>query len=114
MAPHPQPHRAQLVDRRAALRVRLAALESDLNRQGEPLSADFAEQAVEREHDEVLESLRLSIQSELDGIDRALARIDAGHYGVCLACGQGIEPQRLKSLPEAIRCARCAATQLMA
>jgi len=106
------PARAGLLQRRAALRVRLATVELDMSRDADPLSPDFAEQAVQRENDQVLESLRLGIRSELDGIDRALARIDAGQYGRCIECGQPIEPQRLMLIPEAIRCAGCASNHV--
>jgi len=34
----------------------------------------------------------------------ALARLDAGSYGVCLDCGQPINEERLAFRPEAARC----------
>ena len=34
----------------------------------------------------------------------ALARIDAGTYGVCVDCGQPIDEARLEFRPEAARC----------
>jgi RNA polymerase-binding transcription factor DksA len=44
----------------------------------------------------------------LDGVIAALRRLDAGTYGFCAACEQSIEPARLRLLPEATECARCA------
>ncbi|HEX7840302.1 MAG TPA: TraR/DksA C4-type zinc finger protein [Kofleriaceae bacterium] len=44
----------------------------------------------------------------LEGVIAAIRRLDAGRYGVCAACGQPIEPARLRALPEAAECAACA------
>ena len=49
----------------------------------EPLSADFAEQAVETENDEVVEVLDRDGQIKLDQIKKALARINDGTYAQC-------------------------------
>lgn len=40
-------------------------------------------------------------------IDEALARLDAGRYGVCVECGRGIAARRLRALPFAVRCQPC-------
>ena len=40
-------------------------------------------------------------------IDEALARLDAGRYGACVACGRGIAERRLRALPFAVRCQPC-------
>ncbi|MGH7338975.1 MAG: TraR/DksA family transcriptional regulator [Candidatus Rokuibacteriota bacterium] len=40
-------------------------------------------------------------------IRRALQRLDAGEYGVCLGCGHPIRPERLAVIPGAERCIRC-------
>jgi DnaK suppressor protein len=45
---------------------------------------------------------------EIAQIDAALARIDAGTYGVCRECGEEIEPKRLEAVPYAATCADCA------
>jgi RNA polymerase-binding protein DksA len=44
---------------------------------------------------------------EMEEIQAALARIDAGTYGVCEACGEAISPARLEALPMARRCVPC-------
>ena len=44
---------------------------------------------------------------QLDEVNRALEDIDAGRYGVCRDCGEGIAPARLKVMPFAIRCVGC-------
>jgi RNA polymerase-binding transcription factor DksA len=43
-----------------------------------------------------------------DAMDAALARLDAGAYGRCDACGEPISPQRLDALPAATTCIACA------
>ena len=59
---------------------------------------------VERERD-----LALSAQARaaVDEIDRALAKMDAGTYGVCERCGNPIPKARLKALPYAALCVAC-------
>jgi RNA polymerase-binding transcription factor DksA len=59
---------------------------------------------VERERD-----LALSAQAmaAVEDIDKALAKIDAGTYGICERCGQPIPKERLKALPYAALCVAC-------
>jgi len=40
-------------------------------------------------------------------IEEALRRIDEGTYGICEACGEKIEPARLRALPFARKCVKC-------
>lgn len=42
-------------------------------------------------------------------IDQALARLDAGTYGECVACGEEIAPKRLALDPAVATCLECAA-----
>jgi DnaK suppressor protein len=48
-------------------------------------------------------------QAQLELIDAALARIDAGTFGTCLRCGQPIAEARLEALPWAAQCITCQA-----
>lgn len=41
---------------------------------------------------------------EFDSVERALSRMDAGSYGLCVVCGDAIEPERLRAEPAAERC----------
>lgn len=45
--------------------------------------------------------------AELDQIDEALQRIEAGTYGQCIACGIDIPAARLHAAPEVARCIAC-------
>ncbi|MGY6497560.1 MAG: TraR/DksA family transcriptional regulator [Microcella sp.] len=47
-------------------------------------------------------------QRELDDLDAALRRLEAGEYGVCQRCGQAIAPARLEARPDATLCIDCA------
>ena len=40
-------------------------------------------------------------------IDEALARLDAGQYGLCFDCAGEIAERRLRALPFAVRCQAC-------
>lgn len=42
--------------------------------------------------------------TELRDIDVALQRLAEGNYGVCMDCGQQIDPERLEANPAAVRC----------
>jgi len=43
-------------------------------------------------------------KQRLAQIDQALARIDAGTYGICDACGKPIAPERMEANPLAMLC----------
>lgn len=97
----------RLKDRRTELAQRLARINQDVRHARKPLEADFAEQAVERENDEVLDALGESLRGELALIETALSRIERDEYGVCERCGQAIPVSRLEALPYASRCVTC-------
>lgn len=81
---------------------------ADLRREQEPLSADFSEQAVQRENDEVLQGIGDAAHDELRLIDRALRRLDSGDYFDCARCGAPIGEARLEAIPYADLCSDCA------
>ena len=45
---------------------------------------------------------------EIRRINAALARLEDGEYGFCVACGEDIAPKRLEIDPAAPRCSGCA------
>lgn len=100
--------RTALEQRRDELRQRVSDIEQDARRQGEPLDKDSEEQAQQTENDEVLSALEEGAIRELRGIDRALARIDSGDYGICSACGREIAAARLRAIPDTELCIECA------
>ena len=100
--------RQRLIDRRDGLSEQLRKLERDRRRADTPLEQDFGEQAVQRENDEVLDELHERSRQELERIELALRRMDAGDYGTCLRCGEAIGVLRLNALPHASHCVACA------
>ena len=100
--------RHQLQTRYDEIQMRLGKIRRDVQHKNEPLQADFAEQATERENDEVLDALDHSIQNEMRQIQVTLKRLDAGEYGVCERCEKKIPLKRLAALPHASRCVACA------
>lgn len=44
---------------------------------------------------------------ELRAVQQALERIRHGTYGICASCGERIDAERLRALPEAALCLRC-------
>ncbi|YAL83983.1 TraR/DksA family transcriptional regulator [Dermacoccaceae bacterium W4C1] len=47
-------------------------------------------------------------QRKLAEIDAALARVEAGDYGICVRCGSVIPDGRLEARPATATCVRCA------
>ncbi len=71
-------------------------------------SADSAEQAGERQSDEVLQALLVEAEQGLAQAAQAKLRLSAGSYGLCQRCGAAIAPARLQALPTAAFCLGCA------
>ncbi len=99
-------YRNLLLDLKQEVSSRINAIDRDIRHEG--MSADWTEQASERENDEVLESLGNSSEQELAMIKHALLRIDAGNYFDCSECGVAIPKARLDLLPYTIYCVDCA------
>ncbi len=53
-------------------------------------------------------AIKAHLESMLDQVEQAVRRLERGTYGVCEKCGQAIDPERLKVLPEATLCVPCA------
>lgn len=66
--------------------------------------AETASMTLDEEIDDTLEENSGHVLAE---IDEALARIDAGTYGVCVGCGREIALERLEAIPYATQCIDC-------
>jgi DnaK suppressor protein len=66
--------------------------------------ADAGAKTYEREHEFVMAS---NSRQLLEQTEKALARIDAGSYGVCESCGEPIGKARLMAFPRAVLCVTC-------
>ncbi len=98
----------QLKEKYSILTDRIERTAKHLYRREEPYSADFAEQAVEVENNEVVEHLDDEAKVELAQINSALQRLQDGDYGVCTNCQSEINEARLRVLPAAQLCIKCA------
>jgi DnaK suppressor protein len=102
---------AELETEAAALRADLAKAASDIAerfsdsvRDAGDDSADAGTKAFEREQELAFTQ---NARDLLDQGERALARIDAGTYGVCESCGKPIGKARLLAFPRATLCVAC-------
>jgi DnaK suppressor protein len=62
--------------------------------------------AFERQH---VAALLDQARAQLDAIDAARRKVDAGVYEICDICGDPIGAERLAARPSALSCVRCAA-----
>lgn len=99
--------RVQLVSMRDELELRLNAITKDITHADGPPEKDFAEQAVERENEEVLDALGSATREELMKIKKALLRLEQGDFGVCTECGEPIQQARLEAIPFSDLCIKC-------
>lgn len=99
--------REALLGRRRALVERTHEQLDQEDAASESRGRDVSDRATLLETLASLESLRRVEELELAAIDRALARIDAGTYGVCERCGEPIEGRRLEAVPWTRACRAC-------
>ena len=95
-----------LLEMKQDISDRIDAIDRDIRHEG--MSADWTEQASERENDEVLDSLGNSSEQELAMVNFALKRIESGDYLHCDECGEDIPAARLELLPFTAHCVNCA------
>ncbi len=98
----------QLEARKQALLTRADKVERDASHRDEAVSADFAEQATERENDDVLRTIGIEARHELRLIEHALERLATDHYYECAECGADIGEARLIAVPYTEHCIQCA------
>ena len=103
-------YRALLEDERGSLQGQLAEL--GFGDQGAlSYDANFADSSqVTAERGEV-ERLAVQLREALAEVERALAKIEAGSYGICEQCGKRINPARLEAKPASSYCIDCASAR---
>ena len=92
--------RARLLAVRADAVARLGALRAEV--------AGIVEASRDSNADDEHDPDGATIAFERAQVDAALARLDAGTYGVCEACGQPVADGRLEARPTARTCVACA------
>ena len=105
----------RLQEARDALAALLAnSISTDLRERerGSDASADdddfvdlAQEVAIQEDREAVLDVLRRDMRA----FDQAWQKAEAGTYGVCEDCGEGISAERLEFMPEATLCVPCQA-----
>ncbi|WP_265447949.1 TraR/DksA family transcriptional regulator [Flexivirga meconopsidis] len=106
--------RARLTELGRSARLRLGELRASFDDVVEALRDSNADDehdpegrtiAVDRS---MIDTLAKDAEAQLAAVDAALARLDAGTYGVCERCGAPIADGRLEARPTATVCTDCA------
>jgi DnaK suppressor protein len=102
--------REWLLQRREVLRAEgrgAQALRRDALDAAPPDVEDRKDEAAERQTLATDDAQERRDRDEIDAIEAALGRLDAGRYGLCADCGEPIPRARLLAQPAALRCAAC-------
>jgi len=98
------------------LRARAEQLRSEIatvrRRSGEPAAGDVsdAKDAADTAARDIVGDAEMDRDlAELRDIDLALRRLGDGSYGICIDCGEPIDPRRVVARPVAPRCVGCQA-----
>lgn len=99
---------------RTKLEQRRKALDRS-QRTADTEGAELRSEARERPAGEQIASVLVALsdreRTEVDAIDAALARLDAGTWGRCTRCNAKIPRPRLLAMPEAHTCVACASAR---
>jgi RNA polymerase-binding protein DksA len=98
----------RLLDLRDEYNKKIGVIDADVHHKNEPVEKDFAEQATQRENDDVLHALNQDAKQIVSQINSALHRMETGEYGICTECGAEISEGRLAIVPYAALCIKCA------
>jgi DnaK suppressor protein len=96
-----------LTSRRDELRRRLGGTLKDLRNYKSNDTGDSADAAFDSGSEEVSSQLAELEARELSQIERALARLKQGNFGVCEGCQKKIPVSRLNALPFSTTCIEC-------
>jgi DnaK suppressor protein len=100
--PATEPARAGLEIQRDQLAARVDELHTD--DLVESLDDNFADGGqVAAEQDEIM-TLATDLRAQLNDVQLALEKLDAGTYGLCEACAEPIAEERLEAMPAARYC----------
>ena len=96
-----------LTSRRDELRRRLGGQLKDLRNYKSNDTGDSADAAFDSGSEEVSSQLAELEARELSQIERSLARLKQGNFGVCEGCQKKIPVSRLNALPFSTTCIEC-------
>jgi RNA polymerase-binding protein DksA len=97
----------KLIEKRQHLEQRLRQTQQHIKHMDGPPNPDFAEQATERQNEDVVYGLDEAARVELEQIKQALYRIEHNEYGYCQECGAQIPYERLEAVPYTAFCRDC-------
>ena len=72
---------------------------------------DLADIAADDFDRKTLEALGAQEINRLRAIEAGLARLENGHFGVCLRCSKKIPRERLEAIPYAVLCIDCKSSE---
>jgi DnaK suppressor protein len=90
--------------------LRASVRPAEERREGSPFGKR-EEEATEAAELETRLELEKRLMEQLAEVEHALAKFEAGTYGLCDSCGKPIDPARLEALPQASLCLECKASQ---
>jgi RNA polymerase-binding transcription factor DksA len=70
-------------------------------------NTDWLDRAAYENRSDLLDRLKNWYATEIDQIDKAIARIETNRYGVCGGCHQAIAEALLETAPESELCGAC-------
>lgn len=82
----------------------LGELQTDSTQELSAVDQHPGDQGTETFEREKAESIRVSTEAQLRDVQRALAKLDSGDYGICEICGKSIPDERLEARPAARYC----------
>ena len=97
----------KLLAQRTQLQQDLEVSQREIAEEGDELvqesgvSNHMADEATDMADTETEMAIENATQHELNLVEQALARIEAGTYGTCNNCGKPINPDRLEARPAA-------------
>ena len=99
--------RTQLLDRNNQLLKEVQSVEESLAFLEQSRPAEFSEEGQEEAAALTLKTLDDRERQELDGIKRALVKLDNDTYGICEKCMTAIPVARLSAAPSTAFCIAC-------
>ena len=102
---------AQLLDLRTTLLAQISEQRGGVKSRAEVAADHFSNVQESHAQTSTQRDLEFALNeretAELEAIDAALKRLDAGTYGVCVDCSQPIAQPRLLATPDVSRCIAC-------
>jgi DnaK suppressor protein len=108
MDPHTlETHRQRLLALQQQLMQRIFGMEASMLAMDTDRDIERTDRVQEEAAEVALTALDEQGRREMAAIQAALARLDAGTYGICDTCGETISAARLTAMPMAHRCVAC-------